>query len=153
MRSGNILWPTDFSNVASHALRYAIEMANLYQVGIRILHVVGQPLGDESYMILSITPEELAKNMEDAAAGKMHELLNQLNTELKVETVIRRGDPIEEILAEANSGEIGMVVIASHGRTGLSHFLNEKVLGSGNYPYLESNCEFEIFPLFIHQRG
>lgn len=102
-------------------------MANLYQVGIRILHVVGQPLGDENYMILSITPEELAKNMEDAAASKMHELLGQLNTNLKIETIIRRGDAINEVLTEANSGEIGMVVIASHGRTGLSHFLNVNV--------------------------
>lgn len=38
MRTRNILWPTDFSDTASHALRYAIEMANLYQVGIPELH-------------------------------------------------------------------------------------------------------------------
>ena len=113
MRTRNILWPTDFSDTASHALRYALEMANLYQVGIRILHVVDQPFGDENYMVLAITPEELAKSMEDAAASKMHELLGQLNTKLKIETVIRRGDAIDEILAEANSGDIGMVVIAS----------------------------------------
>ncbi|PKH04555.1 universal stress protein [Psychromonas sp. MB-3u-54] len=127
MRTGNILWPTDFSHTASHALRYAIELANLYQVGIRILHVVEQPFGNENYMILSVTPEELAKSMEEAAASQMHELLGLLNTKLKIETVIRRGDVITEILAEANSGDIGMVVIASHGRSGISHFLNENV--------------------------
>jgi universal stress protein A len=127
MLTRNILWPTDFSDTASHALQYAIEMANLYQVGIRILHVIDQPLGDENYMILAITPEELAKNMEDASASKMQELLSQLNTKLEIETVIRHGDAIKEILAEANSGNIGMVIIASHGRTGLSHFLNVNV--------------------------
>jgi len=127
MRTRNILWPTDFSDTASHALRYAIEMANLYQVGIRILHVVDQPVGDENYMILAITPEELAKSMEEVAASRMHELLGQLNTKLKIETVIRRGDAIAEILAEANSGDIGMVVIASHGRSGIAHFLNNNV--------------------------
>ncbi|WP_282166356.1 universal stress protein [Shewanella japonica] len=127
MRSRNILWPTDFSETASHALRYAIEMANLYQVGIRILHVVDQPLGDENYMILAITPEELAKSMEQAAADKMRGLLAELKTDLPIETLIRRGDAIEEIVAEANSGDIGMVVIASHGRTGLAHFLHDNV--------------------------
>ena len=127
MRTRNILWPTDFSDTASHALRYAIEMANLYQVGIRILHVVDQPVGDESYMILAITPEELAKSMEEVAASRMYELLGLLNTKLNIETVIRRGDAIAEILAEANSGDIGMVVIASHGRSGISHFLNDNV--------------------------
>jgi len=127
MRARNILWPTDFSDTASHALRYAIEMANLYQVGMRILHVVDQPSGNENYMILAITPEELAKNMEEAAASKMHELLDLLDTNLKIETVIRHGDAVDQILAEVNSGDIGMVVIASHGRTGLSHFLHESV--------------------------
>ncbi|MFT6978480.1 MAG: universal stress protein A [Shewanella psychromarinicola] len=127
MRTRNILWPTDFSDTSSHALSYAIEMANLYKVGIRIVHVVDQPFGDENYMILAVTPEELAKTMEAAAAKKMHDLLGQLNTDLKIETVIRRGDAIAEILAEANSGDIGMVVIASHGRSGLSHFLNDNV--------------------------
>ncbi|MCL1141890.1 universal stress protein [Shewanella gaetbuli] len=127
MRTKNILWPTDFSETASHALKYAIEMANLYQVGIRIVHVVDQPFGDENYMILAVTPEELAKNMEQVAADKMCTLLAELQTQAPVETVIRRGDAVTEIVAEANSGDIGMVVIASHGRTGLAHFLHENV--------------------------
>ncbi|MGL4838006.1 MAG: universal stress protein, partial [Shewanella sp.] len=66
MRKGQILWPTDFSPTAAHALSYAIEMANLYHVGLTILHVVDQPVGDENFMILAITPEELAKGMEEA---------------------------------------------------------------------------------------
>ncbi|GAA0785119.1 MULTISPECIES: universal stress protein [Pseudomonadati] len=130
MRSKTILWPTDFSETASHALQYAIEMANLYDVGIRIVHVVDQPFGDENYMVLAVTPEELAKNMEEIAAQKMHSLLAGLNTAMPIETVIRRGDAATEIVAEANSGDIGMVVIASHGRTGLAHFLHENVAES-----------------------
>lgn len=127
MRSKTILWPTDFSETASHALQYAIEMANLYEVGIRIVHVVNQPFGDENYMILAVTPEDLANSMEEVAAQKMHSLLAKLTTTTPVETVIRRGDAVTEIVAEANSGDIGMVVIASHGRTGLAHFLHENV--------------------------
>ncbi|QSX29296.1 MULTISPECIES: universal stress protein [Shewanella] len=127
MRGKDILWPTDFSDTASHALRYAVEMANLYKVGIRILHVVPRPMGDENFMILAITPDELAKSMEEAAAAKMKALLAGLHTELKIDTRIRQGDAIEEIVAEANSGEVGMVVIASHGYTGFAHFLHENV--------------------------
>ncbi|UJF23007.1 universal stress protein [Shewanella sp. OMA3-2] len=127
MRTKTILWPTDFSETASHALQYAIEMANMYQVGIRIVHVVNQPFGDENYMILAVTAEDLANSMEQVAAEKMHSLLAKLTTSMPVETVIRRGDAVTEIVAEANSGDIGMVVIASHGRTGLAHFLHENV--------------------------
>lgn len=127
MRKGQILWPTDFSETAAHALSYAIEMANLYNVGLKILHVVEQPIGDENFMILSITPEELAKSMEDAAADKMQALLDKLKTDLPISTLIRRGDPVDQILEEANGKDIGMVVIASHGRSGLSHFLHTNV--------------------------
>lgn len=127
MRKGQILWPTDFSETAAHALSYAIEMANLYHVGLKILHVVEQPIGNDNYMILSITPEELAASMEEAAANKMHSLLAELNTELEVTTLIRRGEAVDQILEEAAKKDTGMVVIASHGRTGLSHFLHTNV--------------------------
>ncbi|MCE9677802.1 universal stress protein [Shewanella sp. AS1] len=127
MRRGQILCPTDFSETASHALSYAVEMANLYQVGFRLLHVVEPPMGDESFQILAITPEELAQQMEEAAAEKMRSLLAKLDQKLPIETMIRRGDAASEILAEAEESGVGMIVIASHGRTGLSHFLHTNV--------------------------
>ncbi|MEC4725078.1 universal stress protein [Shewanella sp. D64] len=127
MRTRQILCPTDFSDTASHALRYAIEMANFYHVGLRLINVVDQPIGAENYQILAITPEELAKNMEVAAADKMRHLLSGLKSELPMETVIRRGLPIEEILADAIESDAGMIVMASHGRSGLSHFLHTNV--------------------------
>ncbi|ACJ27856.1 UspA (Universal stress protein) [Shewanella piezotolerans WP3] len=127
MRTRQILCPTDFSETASHALKYAIEMANLYHVGLRLVHVIDQPVGLENYQILTVTPEELAKSMEDNAAEQMHALLAELNSELSVESVIRHGVASEQILKEAESSEAGMIVIASHGRTGLSHFLATNV--------------------------
>lgn len=140
MRTRQILCPTDFSETASHALKYAIEMANLYHVGLRLVHVIDQPVGLENYQILTVTPEELAKSMEDNAAEQMHALLAELNSELSVESVIRHGVASEQILKEAESSEAGMIVIASHGRTGLSHFLAtnvaETVANRANCPVL-----------------
>lgn len=127
MRTRQILCPTDFSETASHALKYAIEMANLYHVGLRLVHVIDQPVGLENYQILTVTPEELAKSMEDNAAEQMHALLAELNSDLSVESVIRHGVASEQILKEAECSEAGMIVIASHGRTGLSHFLATNV--------------------------
>lgn len=127
MRNKDILWPTDFSSTASHALEYAVEMANLYKVGLRILHVVDQPIADASYQLLIVTPQELAKSMEQAAADSMKKLLDRLDTDLKVETVIRRGDPVQVIVDEAETADVGMIVLASHGRSGLAHFLNTNV--------------------------
>lgn len=136
MRTRQILCPIDFSETASHALRYAIEMANFYQVGLRLLHVVDQPLGNENYQILAITPEELAKNMEDAAADQMGHLLCELKSDLFIETGIRRGFPIEQILADAVEFDVGMIVMASHGRSGLSHFLHTNIAEGAKCPVL-----------------
>lgn len=127
MRSRQILCPTDFSETASQALKYAIEMANFYHVGLRLVHVIDQPVGLDNYQILTITPEELAHSMEESAAAKMHSLLSELKSELSVESVIRHGVAFEQILKEAEVSEAGMIVIASHGRTGLSHFLSTNV--------------------------
>ncbi|PKG57026.1 universal stress protein [Shewanella sp. Choline-02u-19] len=127
MRTRQILCPTDFSETASHALKYAIEMANLYHVGLRLVHVIDQPVGLENYQILTVTPEELAQSMEESAAAKMHSLLSDLKSELSVESVIRHGVASEQILKEADVSEAGMIVIASHGRSGLAHFLHTNV--------------------------
>ncbi|GGI77697.1 universal stress protein [Shewanella gelidii] len=127
MRTRQILCPTDFSETASHALKYAIEMANFYKVGFRLLNVIEQPYGDENYQILAITPEELAENMEEDAAARMRDILSELNSDLPIETVLRHGSPATQILEEAKDSDVGMIVMASHGRTGLSHFLHANV--------------------------
>ncbi|MGI2258987.1 universal stress protein [Shewanella sp. GXUN23E] len=143
MRTRNILWPTDFSETASHALSYAVEMANLYKVGLRILHVVDQLSGDENFQVLVITPEELMQSMEANAVAEMKKLLAGLNTDLKVETVVRRCEEnniAEQIVKEADKGDIGMIVMANHGRTGLAHFwhdnVSEKVVARAQCPVL-----------------
>ncbi|BDM65530.1 universal stress protein A [Shewanella sp. NFH-SH190041] len=130
MRTRNILWPTDFSETALHALSYAVEMANFYHVGLRILHVVEQLSGDENFQILAITPEELMQNMEAVAAQQMQGLLAKLDTDVKVETLVRRCEEnniAEQIVKEAQQGDIGMIVMASHGRTGLAHLWHDNV--------------------------
>lgn len=130
MRNRHILCPTDFSETAFHAMDYAIEMANFYNVDIRIVHVVDQPIGNDTYQILAITTTELAESMEQAAAEKMAGLLDQLNVNLNIETVIRRGEAITQILEDAEQNNAGMIVMASHGRTGLAHFLHTNVAES-----------------------
>ncbi|MCF1429163.1 MAG: universal stress protein [Shewanella sp.] len=143
MRTRNILWPTDFSMTASHALSYAVEMANLYKVGLRILYVVEQLSGGENFQVLMISTEELMQKMEKVAADEMKKLLAKLDTDLKVETVVRRCEEnniAEQIVKEADKGDIGMIVMASHGRTGLSHFwhdnVSEKVVAQAQCPVL-----------------
>jgi len=131
MRTRQILCPTDFSETASHALSYAIEMANLYQVNIRLLHVMSKPYGEHNYGIIVESPEELEKQLEAYSEEKLTEQVAQiepaLDDKLSVTPVIRSGDVFANILEDSVENEVGMIVIASHGHTGLSHMLNPNV--------------------------
>ncbi len=140
MRSRIILCPTDFSETASHAISYAVEMANLYQVGVRLLHVVDKPFGDKHTRVLAETQDELNERMEKQAAVEMQQYIDSLEGYFPFESSISHGHPVEQILATAKNIDAGMIVIASHGRTGLNHFLNtntaEKVVNKARCPVL-----------------
>ncbi|GIU47480.1 universal stress protein [Shewanella algidipiscicola] len=134
MRTHQILCPTDFSDTASHALGYAIEMASLYGVDLRIVHVVSQPYGAHNYGIMIGSNEELEQHLHAYASGKLGQIVREAQLEmpegLTVYSNIRAGDVLGQLLAEVEEHDIGMLVIASHGHQGLSHLLNPNIAES-----------------------
>ncbi|QQX79350.1 universal stress protein [Shewanella sp. KX20019] len=144
MRTRHILCPTDFSETAEHALGYAIEMANLYGVDIRLLHVKSSPYGAPDYRIVVDSPAELLQDQEAYANEKMQDIIaevrEQMPNDLMVHTSVRSGGVLAQVLEEAEEHEVGMIVIASHGHTGLSHLLSpniaEAVANSAKCPVL-----------------
>ncbi|MFB2753035.1 universal stress protein [Shewanella xiamenensis] len=129
MRTQEVLCPTDFSATAAHALNYAVEMANLYHVDIRLLHVVSPARSAHCYGIAVDTPATLEQQLAEFVETKMQSLQLQMQqglaVGLKVKCIVRHGDASEEILAE--SADAGMIVIASHGSSGLVDFLKHHV--------------------------
>ncbi|MGS0825760.1 universal stress protein [Shewanella sp. 0m-8] len=131
MRTHQILCPTDFSETASHALGYAVEMANLYHVNIRLLHVMSKPYGEHNYGIVVESNKDLETQLNAYSNEKLSELVSQVAPELEpsleVKTAIRSGDTFAQILEDSIENDVGMIVIASHGHKGLSHMLNPNV--------------------------
>ena len=131
MRTRDILCPIDFSETANHALGYAVEMANLYRVNIQLLNVIGLPYIAPDFGIVINSPTEQLIDPEPYANDKMKEIVAEvremLPKGLRVNSKIRTGDVVKQILAEAEAQRVGMIVIASHGYTGLSHLLNSNV--------------------------
>jgi len=129
MRTQEVLCPTDFSATAAHALKYAVEMANFYQVNIRLLHVTSPSRSAHFYGVAVETPASLEEALATFVEAKMQTLQQEMQRDLaaglSIKTVIRHGDVSEEILAE--SADVGMVVIASHGCSGLADFLKPHV--------------------------
>ena len=161
-----ILVPTDFSQLSDNALRYACDVAQQHgcddsqQHGcdvaqrhgcddsqrhgssIHLFHVVEviqQCTGD--YCLDGVLVADIqAKIMESAQELIKKQITRVVKPEDgKVTSVVRQGVPYAEILKELDELKIDLVVMASHGKTGiLSHFgsVTDKVMRAAKCPVL-----------------
>lgn len=100
-----ILFPTDFSPASESAGRTAVDFARHFQARLHVLHVV-PPVTDP-------TP----------APGTMVAVVARLASDLPVVSEILSGPPARRIVAYARRAEIDLIVMGTHGRTGVSHLL------------------------------
>jgi universal stress protein A len=136
-----ILVPTDFSKFSDDALKQAFDMAKQYKAKIYLLHVVGliqQCVVD--YCLDQQTTNALEKKAVKAAEDMMQKQIKKVVKSKDVEIVpdVAKGTPYVEILKEQKSKKIDVIVIGSHGMTGiLSHLMGsvaEKVLRGAKCP-------------------
>ncbi len=118
-----ILVPIDFSDCSKKALQYALPLAKEHQAALTLLYVVPPPAygtgeyGGIDYVQLEASmreggEKELAKLVEDEVRG-----------EVSADTLIHMGSPAREIVEAARSLPADLIVISTHGRTGLKHVL------------------------------
>jgi universal stress protein A len=119
-----ILVPTDFSTFSDKALKEAIDIAKQHGSTIHLLHVISivQQCAVD-YCMTSEIMDELEKQSTETAQNKIKEEIDKL-PESKTVTIIpevKKGTPYEEILKDQMEKNIDLIVIASHGTTGLLH--------------------------------
>jgi len=136
-----ILFPTDFSSSAEHALKYALTFATLHKAKLYVLHVITENnapnvFGLEIYPV----PRDFEKMKEEAEKAMQQLIPIQILKELEVENIIVQGIPFVEIIKCAKKYNIDMITISTHGRTGVSHMLMgstaEKVVRKAPCPVL-----------------
>lgn len=120
----NILVPVDGSRFSSRALREAIKVAKRESGRIILLGVVELPVaGFEGYQEFSVNIE-----LEEQFSHRMKQILEQEAETLKkegisVDTVVRTGNPADEIVSLARSEKADLVVMTTHGRRGFMRFM------------------------------
>jgi universal stress protein A len=121
----SILAPTDFSKHAAKAVRYACLLAERLGAELHLLHVLSDivPVGPDPMLTPVLPPEYYAEAKEQSHQMLDRTLLPEWGRPSAVETAVRWGEPVEEIVAYAREQAIDLVVVATHGRTGLSHVL------------------------------
>ncbi|MCX5807125.1 MAG: universal stress protein [Proteobacteria bacterium] len=121
-----ILVPTDFSKYSDKALQQAADIAKEHNSTIYLFHVIGiiQQCAVD-YCLDNQIIEELEKKSIDSSKEMMKEQINKIAEakSLKIITDVKKGTPYEEILKEQAEKKIDLIVTASHGKTGLMHYL------------------------------
>jgi nucleotide-binding universal stress UspA family protein len=139
----HVLVPIDFSVSATHALRYALEEAALHHATVTLLHVLPPHTGTEVYYITgapgvevgfdpvlegrlgaSIPPRPtvVRQDHDEEALTQLRDLmLDAFHGVWEVEVVA--GHPAETIVRVAHERGADLIVMGTHGRTGLQHVL------------------------------
>lgn len=120
VRIRHILVPMDFSELARRALTHAIPMATGFGARISLLHVVELPAYPTEMGAVMIHQEQTLK----AARKELAVLGEQLiPASLRGRVLVCMGRPYEEIAKTARRLKADLIVLTTHGYTGLKHVL------------------------------
>src|SRR5476651_1538960 len=119
-----ILLPTDFSNYSATATKYACELATKFDAELHILHTLETHLSSTPNFGLGLDLPKYVSESKAAAAKSLAGVLDPKWSEGRtVIHAIVEGSPKVEIIGYARKQNIDLIVIATHGRTGLAHVL------------------------------
>lgn len=138
----NILLPTDFSKTSLTASEYAVELANQYNAKIHLLHVLEKTPPILAIRSLDLSREKILESIDKDANDHLNDCVKKLKKmkDIEIIPVIKRGIDYEEIIKYSKEKKIDVIVIATHGRTGILHTLlgsvAEKVIRYSKIPVL-----------------
>lgn len=141
MQIKTVLFPTDFSQGARAAMDHAISLAKDYQAKLILLYVIQDISIAEWYIPSSLSAADLVEDMQKSAWNEMDKWGAEVSQKVKdVEKMVVRGVPFVEIIRTAKERQADMIVIGTHGRTGIDHMLfgstAEKVVRKAACPVL-----------------
>ena len=129
-----ILIPVDFSEASLEGLEYAIQLGESFGAELIVLFVV-EPLYQAADMGLLLEEHQRLGREDLRQLG-----LRLTDRSVKFRAVLRTGRPHQVIIDEARKQHVDMIVMATHGRSGISHLIMgsvaEKVVSAAGCPVL-----------------
>lgn len=123
-RLKKILVPMDFSESSKKALRYARPFAEQFDAEVILLHVVEPVATPESYYFIPPGLEEANVRREQTLRTKLCELREkEIGAEIRGDTIVHFGQPHHEIVRVAENEQADLIILSTHGYTGLKHAL------------------------------
>jgi nucleotide-binding universal stress UspA family protein len=140
-----ILVPVDFSAGSDCAVEWAQSLRDAFGARLILLHVIDTSanavIGGPGGVLAPPPPASLYDELRKEARDAMDELAVRLPG---AQPVIREGSPRQEILAQATGAGADVIVMGTHGRTGLAHLLfgsvAEHVVRHARVPVFTIRC-------------
>lgn len=156
-----VVFPTDGSDGSEAALEHAADVADQYGATLHVLFVVQDGIGPSGLVRKEHediqTSEMVGQDHESQSSGMTHEdhdvsnmeeygqvivseAAESVSDDIGVETVVLHGNPYERILDYADENDADIIVMGTHGRTGVDRYLlgsvTEKVVRTADVPVL-----------------
>ena len=147
-----LLVAVDFTTWSEKAFVFASELAEKIKARLLVLHVIHDPAEAPGFYAQKGKKKKFLQSMEEAAEEMMARFLKKMRKEYPDQVPIQEatpllviGTPVTRILEIAKKKKVYMIVVGSHGRTGLSHLLvgskAERVVQLSTIPVTVVKCE------------
>lgn len=150
IRLQKILLPTDFSSYSAAATKYACEFAIGFDAELHLLHTLEIHRSSTPGFVMGLALPEHIKESKAAAEKSLADVLDPKWSEGRtVIQAVLEGSPKVEIVRYARKQNIDLIVLSTHGRTGLAHVIigsvAESVVRTASCPVLTVRPEGHQF--------
>lgn len=118
-----ILLPTDFSELSAAATKYACELAKKFDAELHLLNVLESPNVPDLALEM-LPPAPVREERTSAAESMLADLVDpEMAAGRTIINAVTEGVPFVEIVRYAKAHDIDLIIIGTHGRSGLAHLL------------------------------
>jgi nucleotide-binding universal stress UspA family protein len=124
MEFKSILFATDFSEGSDFAFQAAMSMARKFDSKLIVVHIINEPVDLRGFYVPHISFDKLEEEIEQGAEKLMEKFCREhMGDFSNYETYVLPGIPYDEIIKKAEEFNADLIVVGTHGRTGLDHVL------------------------------
>lgn len=136
-----VLVPVDFSDYSKSSLRYAVNFAKHFKADICLVYVVEPMVYPPDFSMGQIAIPSVDIEMDKRAVEELNNLAKkEIPPDINSKVIVKTGKPFVEIVETASEENVDLIIIATHGHTGIEHVLfgstAEKVVRKAPCPVL-----------------
>jgi nucleotide-binding universal stress UspA family protein len=136
-----ILVPIDFSDYSINALHYSVNFAEHFKAKIYLVYVVEPAVYPADFSMGQVSIPAMDVDLTNRAKEELDKLAkSEFIEHVETEVIIKSGKPFIEIIETASEKDIDLIIISTHGHTGVEHLLfgstAEKVVRKAPCPVL-----------------